>query len=163
MGTKFSVENLLSQLMQQANHNYKEKQKLCGSGFVLGNSPVPASVGGTDGRALSVIHASRPVESLEDLRRFSTTVTALVQTLEATLAAVVVELPVAVVDHSEQAAAPIPSVIIYLDQKYGGLHVWVAPKEGEDLVFRDLGNAHPSTNFLPNLIPAEVYGPMADA
>jgi hypothetical protein len=165
MDQKFTFESLLADLMQKANESYKGNKKLVGSAYLLGTKrPVPSPPGEEAPKAvLNIVHATPPVDTLEGLRRFSTAIGAVVRIVDAHVAAAVIELPVAVLDAADQVAQPVPSIIIYVDQKFGGLRVWVAPKEGENLIFRDLGNAHPATNFLPHLIPAEAYGPMADA
>lgn len=165
MEEKFTFENLLSQLMRGADVSYQSKQKLRGSGYILGDRPPTLEPPDVEKkRSLTVVHASETVETLEDLRRFSASINGMVRILNAEVAAVIVELSIAIIDPPAKTAAAVPSVIIYVDQKFGGVRMWVAPKEGEHLVFRDLGNAHPSTSFLPHLIPAEAYGPaMAEA
>lgn len=151
----FSVEELLTQFMHGADENYRQKIKMLGTGFVVATkSIVPKKEGNTVGPSCGIISASQPVHSLDDLRRFAVAIRAAVRLSEATAAGVLCELVIKLDD-----ADPQEMVVLYLDQKYGGLRVYLAPKVGEHLVFRNMGDAHPSVTFLPTLIPTEAYGP----
>lgn len=161
MTKKFTVEELLQQLMQGADKNYREGVKMLGTGFVVGAKRITKGVEqpADEGTSCGVINASMPVDSLDDLRRFSTAIRAAVKMSEATYAGVLCELVIALDEKPAEA-----SVVLYLDQKFAGMRVWVAPKTGEHLTFRDLGVAHPTTSFLPSLFPTDIYGPsIADA
>jgi len=153
---KFTVEELLQQLMQGADKNYREQVKMLGTGFVVGTKKMTATEDSSEEPRSScgIINAANPIDSLDDLRRFAVAVRAGVKLSEGTVAGILCELDIALND-----APPERSVVLYMDQKYGGMRVYIAPKTGEHLLFRDLGVAHPATSFLPSLIPVEVYGP----
>jgi len=154
--TKYSFEDLLKQIMQQANEGYRMNAKLWGQGFIVGKHPAMPGE-----KAVIVVNSHKQIDTLDDLRNFTRAVHSAVRMTSAEVAAVVVELPIAVIESAEEAAFPLPSVVLYVDQKFGGIRLWIAPKMGDSLVFRDFGNAHPATNFLPHLIPTEAYGPVA--
>lgn len=141
--TKPNVDELLPHLMQSADINYQQKLKLTGTGFVAGGR-LPAPV---------LLAPPRAVDTLEGLNRFAIAVRELVKNMGAEVAGMLCELSVSI-----DKSPPEPSVVLYVDQKFGGVRVFVAPKQGEHLVFRDLGVARPWANFLPALIPIEAYG-----
>lgn len=160
---KFTVEELLQQLMQGADKNYRDRVDMRGMGFIIGTkkfTKVPDPPVEEEPRtSCGIINASQPIDSLDDLRRFAVAVRAGVKMSDGTVAGILCEL-----DISLNGAPPEKSIVLYMDQKYGGMRVYVAPKSGEHLLFRDLGVAHPATSFLPSLIPVELYGPtIADA
>jgi hypothetical protein len=153
---KFTVEELLQQLMQGADKNYREQVKMLGTGFVVGTKKITkeAEPEGEPRTSCGIINAAHPIDSLDDLRRFAVAVRAGVKMSDGTVAGILCELDIALND-----GPPARSVVLYMDQKYGGMRIYVAPKSGEHLLFRDLGVAHPTTSFLPSLIPVESYGP----
>jgi hypothetical protein len=159
-----SYNELLQRLMLNMNERHQAKLEAGGVGYVLPNREVYGFHKRPGGPAqLLEVHARPPVHDLEGLRRFTTALRALVHSTEAEFAAVGVELPLAIAEKGDECPEPTPAVVVYADFKYGGMRVWVAPKADGDLVFRDMGIAHPSANFFPHLIPAEAYNAAADA
>lgn len=142
MTQKFSVDDLLSRLMQSADLNYRQKIKMEGTAFVVGTDSV-------------IITASRPITSLASLRRFAASVRKAVRQAEGSVAGVLCEL-----DISLDQGPPEQTVLLYVDQKFAGMKVFVAPKRGDALTFRNLGTVHPASHFLPHLIPIDAYGPI---
>lgn len=149
MTDKYTVSSFLQQLMQGADENYRTKTPFMGVGFV-----VSAPRATDDRRVCGFIRASAPVATMPRLRRFTAVVRdAMKKATTCTEAGVLCEL-----DISLDQGSPECMVVLYLDQRYAGMRVFVAPKCGEHLVFRDLGTAFPTTNFFPPLFTAEAYG-----
>lgn len=149
----YTTEGLLQQLMQGADKNYRAGVPNTGLGFLV--SPP------TDGQkgSCGIVHPALPLTSMPRLRRFTVLLREQMRRDNFREAGVLCELSV-----SMDEAPPEPMVVIYLDQKYAGMRIFVAPRRGDHLVFRDLGTAHPATNFFPALFTAESYGaPKAEA
>jgi hypothetical protein len=156
MTEMFTIEGLVSQFMRGADDNYRQKIKMHGVGFVVGPRPLNAAEPAEEQmqNRCNLMQAAIPIDTLESLRRFAGSVRMAVKMSDGFVAGVLCELSIKLDD-----APPCDNVVLYIDQKYGGMRVYVAPKIGEHLVFRDLGVAHPAANFLPTLIPTEAYGP----
>lgn len=149
---KMTVSELIQKFMLEANEHHVEGRHVQSFGFVV----FPEGSGKT---GCSFLHAGRPVKTPEALRRFAVAVRALTKNIDGSVAGIVCDLAV-----SLEGATPSPSILIYVDQKFGGLRVWIAPKVEGALVFRDMGDAHPGTNhLLPQLFSPESYGPAAEA
>lgn len=146
----FSIEDFLRQVMKGADDTYRQKDPISGMGFVVGEKSL---VSDEARRTCALLPVTKPITSLSQLRRFAAVVRKAVKASEAQTAGVLCELPVSL-DGSE----PEVSILLYVDHKYGGMRVYIAPKAGEHLLFRDLGVANPGMNFLPSLIPIESYG-----
>lgn len=147
---KITVESLIQRLMLEADAAHLTGRGVKSSGFVVfqENGEEPKT-------GCAFLYPSRSVRTLEALRRFSASVRTLVKSKSATCAGVVCDLPIAL-----DSPPPVQSVVIYLDQQFSGMRVYIAPQlPGDHLVFRDLGVAHPSTNFFPPLFGADFYGP----
>lgn len=148
---KLTVLEVVQQLMLEANVNHVSGRNVQSLGFVVFPD--------TDGKTgCSFVTAGRVVRTPDALRRFSVAVRALNKRLSGTVAGIVCSLDVKL-----DGADPVPSVLIYTDQKFGGVRVWVAPMKAGPLVFRDMGTAYPGTTLLPELFTPEAYGPGADA
>ncbi len=145
MTQKLNVDDLLSRLMQGADLNYRQKIKMEGAAFIMGpHLEKPA-----------LITSTRPITSLDSLRRFAASIRKAVRQTGGSAAGVLCELNI-----SLDEEPPEPSVLLYCDQKFANMRVFVAPKKGDSLVFRDLGIVRLVEHFLPNLIPIEAYGPV---
>lgn len=150
--SNFSLEDLLRQVMQGADDTYRQQAAFDGLGFVIGKSLVTSD----DGKqTCGLIPAMSKITTLPKLRRFAASVRKAVRVAEAQTAGILCELPL-----SLDGEIPEATVVLYVDQKYSGMKVYIAKKTGEHLKFRDLGVAHPGMNFLPSLIPIESYGPI---
>lgn len=149
MTDKYTVSSFIQQLMQGADENYRAGTPSPGVGFVV-SAPRPTD----ERRVCGLIHATAPVATMPRLRRFTVLIrTAMKQAASCMEAGVLCELAI-----SMDESPPECMVVLYIDQRYAGMRVFVAPKRGEHLVFRDLGTAYPSTNFFPPLFTAEAYG-----
>ncbi len=145
----YSLDGMIRQMMDNANNYYKQKAPIPAVGFIVGQHPEDPSR-----RRCGVIHADFGIDDTAGLVRFAGTLRGLLPHLDACDAGIMCELNISV---DKQPAEP--SAVIYVDQKYGGMRVMVAPLTGEDLVFRDFGAAHPTINFFPGLFTAAAYGP----
>lgn len=149
MTDKYTVSGFIQQLMQGANENYKMGIPSNGFGFV-----VHAPRAKDENRVCRLIRAGAPLITMPRLRRFTSVIRAAMRVEECTEAGVLCELAISL----DEAPAE-KMIVLYVDQRLAGMRVFVAPQRGEDLVFRDLGTAYPSTNFFPPLFTAEAYGP----
>jgi len=150
--SNFSLEDLLRQVMQGADDTYRQQAAFDGLGFVVGKSLVTSDEGR---QTCGLVPAMAKVTTLPRLRRFAASVRKAARLAEAQTAGILCELPISI-DGEE----PEATVVLYVDQMYSGMKVYIARKTGEHLTFRDLGVAHPGVNFLPSLIPIESYGPI---
>lgn len=148
---KMTVLELVQTFMLEANDHHVHGRNVQSFGFVV----FPEDEGKT---GCSFLHAGRPIQTPDALRRFSVALRALNKRLNGNVAGIVCNLSI-----SLDKAEPKRSVLIYTDQKFGGVRVWVAPQVSGDLIFRDMGNAYPGTSLLPELFTPDAYGPGADA
>lgn len=152
MDEKYSVDGLIRQLMKGANENYVAGIQSPGLGFVV-SKPKDGGI-----RKCGFIHASTPLEALPRMRKFAAVVRSAMKFTDCDEAGILCDLHI-----SMEGAIPEPTVVLYVDQRFAGMRVFVAPRRGENLVFRDMGTAHPTNNFFPPLFTPEHYGEMADA
>lgn len=145
---KMTVSEMIQSFMLEANESHLNGNNTMSFGFIV----FPE---GSSKTGCSFLHAGRPVRTPAALRRFAVAMRALVKSADASVAGILCDLAV-----SFGGSEPRPSTLIYVDQKFGGLRVWVAPKAEGALVFRDMGNAHPGTDLLPQLFTADSYGPV---
>ena len=148
MAETYTLDRLLQQLMQSINTAYRSGEMQT-YGFVAG--PLKDAESGKKYFCV-VIPSKKSVTSLPELRRFARRVQAGIKATSAEEAGVVCTLAL-----SFDGAPPQNMVALYADQKYGGMRFLVAPLQGEDLVFRDLGIAHPTVTFLPALFAVADY------
>lgn len=142
-----TVLELVQQFMLDANTKHLENRTLQSVGFV-----VYPDNGKT---ACNFLYAPRAIRTLDALRRFGVALRSFNKSLGGTHAGVVCSVPI-----SSDGRPPVESVVIYVDQKLGGLHVWTATKVADSpLLFRDHGHAFPGTSVFPELFTAESYEP----
>lgn len=144
----FSIDEFLRQVMKGAD-DIAQKDALPGLGFVIG------PVKGDKKIICQMITPATKVTTLPQLRRFAASLRRVTMSSNSVAAGVLCEVPL-----SLDGAAPEPTILLYVDQKYESMRVYLSKREGEHLLFRDMGSAHPKMNFLPNLIPIESYGPI---
>jgi len=145
----YSLDGLIRQMMDDANDYYKKNTAIPGVGFLAARhpeNPMRCRCG--------TLQAGPEAEGTEGLARFARTMRAMAYNLGAIDAGILWQLNISV-----DKQHPEPSAVIYVDQKYGGMRVLVAPLSGDNLVFKDFGTAHPTINFFPGLFTAESYGP----
>jgi hypothetical protein len=152
MSDNYTLPNLLKQVTESAQEQHRNKEPVKAYGFVVGMHPSSGKKGA------GIVYPAGGVHTLEDLERFAERLHPLVRRMEATVAGVICTLEVSV-----DGSPPRPTVMLYADQKLGGMRVLLAPLGGEDLVFQDFGTAHPLTNFFPQLFTPEHYPPTAEA
>lgn len=145
---KMTVNDLVQQFMLEADSRHMESRNAQSTGFVI----YPQGDGKT---GCNFIYAGRVIRTLDALRRFGVAVRDMVKHYKGTHAGIMCDVPI-----SLNGAQHQDSVVIYVDQKYGGLRVWTATKSpGSHLLFQDHGNAFPGTSLFPELFTAESYGP----
>lgn len=143
---KYSLEGLLQQLMQNANRMYITEGAVRGMGFVVGAVP------GTEVKRCAIIYPEESVGTPDGLNRFAVRLRRAVQSMKALEAGVMCTMEAAIDGGPREM-----SVVLYADQKFGGMRLLVAPLRGAELVFRDMGIAHPVISFLPALFTADAY------
>lgn len=119
------------------------------------------------GRKMILMYPSQKIETLEKVKEFSTTIKAVTNSYDVDIAGLMAEIPMKVGMPDQDLAERdlVPSVLLYIDQKYGDVKLWAAAKEdGAELSFVELGTPTVISNILPSLFPMESYGvPVAEA
>lgn len=135
-------------LMLRADELYCAKAPMPGGGYILHDKDATLYC--------SLIEPASPVDSMQRLRQFASTVQNTVQRVQGVEAGIMCRMSV-----SLDNGAPEDMVVLYIDQKYtSGTRMLFAPLRGEHLEFRDMGLAPPKHEVFPPLFVAELYGAM---
>lgn len=134
--------------MLRADEIYCAKETFSGCGYILHEN----------GETLycSMIEPASPVNSMQRLKQFASTVQSTVQRTQGVEAGILCRMRIAL-----DGGDPEEMVALYIDRKFTtGTRMLFAPLRGEHLEFRDMGLAPPVHDFFPPLFTTELYGAM---
>lgn len=158
--TEQQLKVMLTWMTAAAQHSYSKAKSELDCGFILDVAgPLPAITIFAPKDSAFARPVKSAVRTAEGLERLAQGVRAKTQETETFLAAGVI----CTMNVSVDGTPPEPSVLLYVDQRYGGTRVLLAPLRGDTLVFRDFGTAHPLITFLPHLFSVASYHHIAEA
>ncbi len=158
--TEQHLKAMLAWMTAAAQHSYNTVKAELDCGFILDTAgSLPSIMLFAPKDSAFARPVERPLRTAEGLERLAQGVRSKTQETETFLAAGVI----CTMNVGIDGGPPEPSVLLYIDQRYGGTRVLLAPLRGDILVFRDFGIAHPLITFLPHLFSVASYHPIAEA